>query len=494
MAKHRLVAIGDSLTQGFMSGAICATDISYPAMIAQALGLDSAQFRFPAFTMHGGLPVNIEHILRRLEHQYGADIEVLEYLGASFQLREWMDAVEDFWERGGGTQPVPMAGTFHNLASWGMTVDDALYLTAGYCAQRCQEPTSDNLFNQVPENSFFRTALTVLNPAQRADLMDRTAIGCARDLAADGGIENLIVALGANNALGTVTRLQVSRTDERVLSDPLGTRTEFNLWQPEHFAAVYQKLAAELDAIGAERVFLATVPHVTIAPLARGVGTQREARLPDDLRYFRYYTYFWITDQAFDPDQHPHLTGEQAKQIDATIDTYNQTIRAIVAERQARGQEWFIVDIGATLERVAYRRYREVGLEPPGGAYEFPTGWLAALSEANVPVLTTQYLGVQNQQIVRGGLFSLDGVHPTTMGYTLLAHEFMRVMRDQAGVQFYHPITGADRTSVVDIDYARYLRRDTLVRMPPQLFDDGIAILNWLEDWVGVGSLLAKVA
>lgn len=492
MAKHRLVALGDSLTQGFMSGAICTTDLSYPAMIAQALGLSSAQFRFPVFIAHGGLPVNIELLLRRLEHQYGADLEALEFLGAPFQLRSWMDEIEDYWERGTGTQPANVAGTFHNLASWGMTVDDALYLTAGYCAQRCQEPATDNLFNQVPENAFFRTALTVLNPGQRPELMDRTAIGCARDLAADGGIENLIVNLGANNALGTVTNLQVHPTDDRILADPIGARNQFNLWRPEHFAAMYRKLADELDGVGAERVFLATVPHVTIAPLARGVGTKREDRLADDPRYFKYYTYFWITDQAFEPDNHPCLTGEEAKQIDATIDTYNATIRQVVEERRARGRQWFVVDIGGALERIAYRRYREIGMEPPGGPYEYPPGWLAALEAEHLPILTTQYLGVANDRINRGGLFSLDGVHPTTMGYTLVAHEFITAMR-QAGVAFVNPVSGSPRPAANDLDYARYLRRDTLVRTPPRLFDDGIRILNWLEDWVGVGSILAKV-
>src|SRR5262245_11996011 len=32
--RHRLVSVGDSLTQGFQSGAIFNTDISYPAIIA----------------------------------------------------------------------------------------------------------------------------------------------------------------------------------------------------------------------------------------------------------------------------------------------------------------------------------------------------------------------------------------------------------------------------------------------------------------------------
>ena len=41
---HRLVTIGDSITQGFMSGAIFRTDLSWPAMVAHELGF--TRFRY----------------------------------------------------------------------------------------------------------------------------------------------------------------------------------------------------------------------------------------------------------------------------------------------------------------------------------------------------------------------------------------------------------------------------------------------------------------
>ena len=37
-----------------------------------------------------------------------------------------------------------------------------------------------------------------------------------------------------------------------------------------------------------------------------------------------------------------------------------------------------------------------------------------------------------------GGLFSLDGVHPTTVGYGLIAQEMIDIMV-RAGVTFYQP-------------------------------------------------------
>ncbi|GAB4326700.1 MAG: hypothetical protein OHK0047_12240 [Leptolyngbyaceae cyanobacterium] len=46
--RHRLVTIGDSLTHGFQSGAIFNTGLSYPVMIAEALGWKPS-FRYPTY-------------------------------------------------------------------------------------------------------------------------------------------------------------------------------------------------------------------------------------------------------------------------------------------------------------------------------------------------------------------------------------------------------------------------------------------------------------
>ena len=73
--RHRLVAIGDSMTQGFMGGAVHRTDVSYPVMLAQALGTASA-FAVPDFRGQGGLPINLEQLIRRLSARYGEAIRL----------------------------------------------------------------------------------------------------------------------------------------------------------------------------------------------------------------------------------------------------------------------------------------------------------------------------------------------------------------------------------------------------------------------------------
>src|SRR4051812_40094732 len=106
MPKHRLVAIGDSLTQGFKSGAIFEPNLSYPAIIAWEMGLGEDAFRYASFSGAGGLPINIEYLLRRLDQRFGPDLNFLDKLAAPLFVRQWMDEIEDYWERGQGTLPV----------------------------------------------------------------------------------------------------------------------------------------------------------------------------------------------------------------------------------------------------------------------------------------------------------------------------------------------------------------------------------------------------
>lgn len=489
MAKHRLVVLGDSMSQGFMSGAIFATDLSYPALIAREMGLDSSQFRIPSFNAHGGLPVNLERLLRLLEKEYGPDLSRWDLLGAPFSIRSWMDEIEDHWERGGGIEPRAKT-LYHNLACWGFSVDDALHLRASDCVAKLKEQrTTDDPLNQVPQNAFYRSALTVLNPSHDKTLMGRAALDCAQALADDGGIENLIVNLGANNVLGTITSLRTPRlTQSDILDDPVKNREKYNLWRVEHFDHFYGELAARIEALNAKRVFVANIPDVTIAPIARGVGKSPSDRLASDPRYFKYYTRFWITDEDFEADKSVHLKGEDAKMIDAHIARYNETI----AHQVALHQNWHLVDVNRSLDQLAFRRYREVGMESPSGMYDFPAGWNQALDSAGLKELTTHYFRLAEGQRTQGGIFSLDGVHPTTMGYGLLAHEFIKVMR-QAGVEFRIPATGQLRPDPITIDFARLLKRDTLVNTPPQTLDDVIGVAEWLDGWLHLGWVLDTI-
>ncbi len=140
---HRLVAVGDSLTQGFKSGSIFEPNLSYPSIIAWEMGLQEDEFRFAPFSGKGGLPINIEYLLRRCDRRFGTDIDWYEIPLSAMYLREWMDEIEDYWERGPGAKPMKYSGPFHNLAVWGFEVQDAYQLTAERCMKGASH-ASDN--------------------------------------------------------------------------------------------------------------------------------------------------------------------------------------------------------------------------------------------------------------------------------------------------------------------------------------------------------------
>jgi hypothetical protein len=101
--------------------------------------------------------------------------------------------------------------------------------------------------------------------------------------AATPGIETLVVFLGANNVLGAVTRLKVSWSNNNY--DKIGKdKDSYTVWRPSHFKSEYLLLVEELKKINAKHVILINVPHVTIAPVARGVAQKVKPRS----RYFPF--------------------------------------------------------------------------------------------------------------------------------------------------------------------------------------------------------------
>ena len=94
----------------------------------------------------------------------------------------------------------------------------------------------------------------------------------------------------------------------------------------------------------------ATVPHVTIAPIARGVG-RKVAR---DSRYFPYYTRPWIDDAGFDPRRgraHHRPAGARGRLRHRRSTTTPSRPRS----RRARdaGRDWYLIDIAGLLDRLA---------------------------------------------------------------------------------------------------------------------------------------------
>jgi hypothetical protein len=444
-SRHRLVALGDSLTQGFQSGATINAELAYPALIARAQGWFD-DYRAPRYGgPGGGLPLNVEWLLRDLEARFGTALEPWETPAAALRVRSLMDAVEDYWERGAGSVAPGVTAIVPALAVFSWDLRDALTWTAASLAAAIGVP-GDDVIDQIVESFRYRGALRVY-PGSSQTLLD-----AARTLGEDGGIETLVVMLGANEALDTVVELRVAWGDTVTV--------------PSAFAAQLEALEAQVERIPARHVIWATVPHVTIAPLARGVG----GKLAPGSRYFPHYTRPWISDARFDPARDPHITGEQARAVDIAIDAYNDAITDVVGRARDRGRDWYLFELSGVLDRLASRRFIEdPAARPPWWTpYPLPPA-LAALE----PVPDSYFLtGDGRGGRATGGLFSLDGVHPTTVGYGLVAQELIAIMR-LAGV------------SSGDVDFEWLIEQDTLVTAPPQNLRSGLRTIGWLDENLG---------
>ncbi len=488
---HRLVTLGDSISHGFMSGAIFRTEVSWPAIVAYELGLRLAPpvadpsppdvFRYPVYEPPngpGGLPVDVERLLRALQTRYGTGVSLAELFKAAWFANGYLDGIEDFWEREADDRVPMLRATPHNLSVYGWDVRDLL--STGYDAiakMLADHPASDNVlpWKQVVESDTARAALRVLGPAH-AEHGTQTAIDAAEALGNDGGIETLVVIIGSNNALASMLKLELCWSGDDFAD--LTEKAKYTVWRPSHFTREWGQLVARLRTIQARHVIVATVPSVTIAPVARGLP----AKLAHGSRYFPYYTRPWIDATSFEPRYDPHITGDQARAVDSAIDAYNATIIDSVRAARTDGLDWLVFDLGGLLDSLASKRYLTDPAARPPWWQEYP---LPDPVKALDPVPNTRFFRSGPGGRVDGGLFSLDGVHPTTIGYGIVAQEVIRIM-ERARVSFRTP-TGAPRSGPVDVDWHRLLAADTLISSPPALLDDGLGLLGWLDerlDWV----------
>jgi hypothetical protein len=141
--------------------------------------------------------------------------------------------------------------------------------------------------------------------------------------------------------------------------------------------------------------------------------------------------------------------------LDFAVDLYNDHICAQVGRLdEPRGQRWKVLDIAGVLDRLAYRRYliddeaQPTWWEP----YDIPDG-LRQLS----PIPDTRFFGSDRFGRTQGGLFSLDGIHPTTLGYSIVAREVMQMMTE-LGVPL----------KAVEPDYDKIIAADSMISDPPQ--------------------------
>jgi hypothetical protein len=92
----------------------------------------------------------------------------------------------------------------------------------------------------------------------------------------------------------------------------------------------------------------------------------------------------------------------------------------------------------------------------------------------------------------QGGLFSLDGVHPTTIAYGLLAQEFINIMQ-KAGVKFYLGDGKTERLGPVHVNFKRLIGLDTLISDPPRSVESDLKIIGWVDERVDFFKRMVRV-
>jgi len=326
------------------------------------------------------------------------------------------------------------------------------------------------VFAQIPSAAWERSALVALAGGDDGD----TPLTLARRLGEQGagdapGIETLVVALGANNVLGTVLDFEVRWTDpDDDRFRDVDAKRAFNAWLPSHFTAEFDALLDEVARIDARHVVFTTVPHVTIAPMVRGIRN----KMPGD-RYFARYTRAWFSDEVFNANRHPCLTGDHLRVLDFAVDRYNDHIVRRVREARTRAdgpRDWRLLDVAGVLDRLAYRRFLIDDEARPEWwtPYELPDAYRELSPQPDTRFFRSDVYGRYE-----GGLFSLDGVHPSTIGYGILADEVMRVM-GACGV----------RMERARPDFRALVAEDTLIADPPRRIASILDLIEWANNAV----------
>jgi hypothetical protein len=151
-----------------------------------------------------------------------------------------------------------------------------------------------------------------------------------------------------------------------------------------------------------------------------------------------------------------------------------------VKRGRQKGLDWYLLDLAGLLDRLAARRY----IADPAARPDWWTPYeLPPELQSLKPVPDSRFFASGPEGRTQGGLFSLDGVHPTTIAYGIMAQEVINVMQ-LAGVQFVLGDGTTPRTGPVRVDFKRLIERDTLISDPPRSVSSDLKLIGWIDEKV----------
>ncbi len=392
----RYIAVGNSLTAGFQSGALLSDgqENSYPQLITdQIIATDGGTYTMkqPLLPYPG------------IGNEAGVGVLELSFDGLDpIVVRSSLPPAE-----------VPsVQAPYHNLGVPGAYTSDVTTTTGG--ANSRLQPLGS-------PNGYF-------------DVLIQGAGKTQADLMTEANPSFITLWIGNNDVLGYAT--SGGDVPDAFLSAVLTDDADFE--------AAWSAIADLIDSTGA-KVITANIPNITDIPYFTTVPFEVELTVPDvgpvtvpiqyienletvaatsvDLILLPSSSLIGIPDSSGNafglsplnplPDALVLTAAEQAK-VSARITHHNSFIKA-----QAAARGWGFVDFNVIFADIAANGF----------------------TQGSTP-LTTDF--------ITGNLFSLDGIHPTGKGYGIVANEFLRVMDTQFGAT----ITKVDISALPGVEVA----------------------------------------
>jgi len=413
-AFGNFAAMGNSLTAGFQDGGLCVVgqSASYPLMIAQQLGMDvsltSSEFTQPYIAMPGigstgsADPTKINGVL----HFNGTGVSVL----GTHDVSDVLDATSPNNPLMARSLPVP----YINHGVPGATLHDVMNAFDG--------ASSDAFSAENPMgNSYF-------NFINRASLFSNTSVPPSAGPPPTPGWETSSMFWQTVAAGPTLTTLWIGNHD--ILGGAMGGNPVIgeNITDAAAFQAEYTALLGTLAGALVKRtghpttIVVANIPSITTVPYFMTEATF-EAALPEalggswplgyeegEISHLTFPVLTWMAAANPTTDQIPSkytLTAAEVLAVETQVATFNGIIDAVASGVEAQGYATVgVVDANSLMADIHSGTYPDA----PYGAVHFM-------------FLLGQGLSVEDAS--NATLFSLDGVHPNSRGYGIIANAFI---------------------------------------------------------------------
>lgn len=377
------VAIGNSLTAGYMDGGLVESGQrgSYPRLLADAMGA-GRDFVQPLITMPGVGSTELDDpdVPDDPEDEVAGVLYFIDGGGIDLTGPTHVDDVPDLLLE--KEHPVP----YGNLGVPGATIGDV-------------GTALDSDTSHTPGNAYFD--LVLRNP----DFGDVVML----DQAVALGPRLITCWIGNNDILGGASE------GEPVVGDNVTPTAEFTTLLTTLLDALTNGVADRHGHVPA--IFVGNIPSISSAPFfvpkdlfdVMAFGGQYSIETEEDAVYVLFSALFYLADGGLPPLPGEHtLDVDEVAVVETAVDEYNAAVDDAVA---ARDNVW-LYDANAVMS----------GLEGSPEAKHF------------LELLGTMTI----EEAAATTYFSLDGIHPNNRGYGLVANGFMDVINEALGTELQH--------------------------------------------------------